>query len=224
MFLIPLLLGFVLDWASAFTAVYSYRLGARRGQLASAVLRNVLGIPLWILGLVLAVRTPAPTLLAPNAVANAMGWLLIATGSLLVTWALASLGLRAAAPSARDALVRRGPYAHVRHPIYDGVLCQFGGSALLRPTWPIVLSCLLGVGWAIVQARTRIPRLCQPGAPLHPPVAEGVTLLAGGKQLQKAFSTPLDSAPPWCYTGTGVRRRTCANSVPNTVRAKSGTS
>jgi protein-S-isoprenylcysteine O-methyltransferase Ste14 len=153
MFLIPLLLGFVLDWASAFTAVYSDRLGERRGQLTSAVLRNVLGIPLWVLGLVLAMRTPAPALLAPNAAANAVGWLLIAAGSLLVTWALASLGLRAAAPSARDTLVRRGPYAHVRHPIYDGVLCQFAGLGLLRPIWPVVLSCLLGVGWAIVQAR-----------------------------------------------------------------------
>ena len=153
MFLIPLLLGFVLDWTSAFTAAYSDRLGERRGQLASAVLRNILGIPLWVLGLVLAMRDPAPALLAPSAVTTAVGWLLIAAGTLLVTWALASLGLRAAAPSARDTLVQRGPYTHVRHPIYDGVLGQFAGLALLQPTWPVLLSCLLGVGWAVVQAR-----------------------------------------------------------------------
>jgi len=153
MFLILLLLGFVLNWASAFTTVYSSRLGERRGQVVSAALRNVVGIPLWVLGLILAMRTSAPTLLAPNAVANAVGWLLIAAGSLLVTWALALLGLRTAAPSTRDTLVRRGPYAHVRHPIYDGVLCQFAGLALIQPTWPVMLSCLLGAGWAVVQAR-----------------------------------------------------------------------
>jgi hypothetical protein len=44
-FLIPLLVGFALAGASAFTAVYSQRWGERGGQLATSILRNFLGIP-----------------------------------------------------------------------------------------------------------------------------------------------------------------------------------
>ena len=52
-FLIPLLLGFALNSASAFTAAYSRRWGEWRGQLASVLLRDVLGIPMWVVGLAL---------------------------------------------------------------------------------------------------------------------------------------------------------------------------
>jgi protein-S-isoprenylcysteine O-methyltransferase Ste14 len=67
--------------------------------------------------------------------------------------ALAALRWRAAAPSVTDTLVRRGPYARVRHPLYDGVFCELAGAVLVRPTWPIALSCLLAAGWLEVQAR-----------------------------------------------------------------------
>lgn len=53
-FLLPLLTGFVLAGASAFTAAYSRRWGERGGRLATSLLRNVLGIPLYFYGLVLA--------------------------------------------------------------------------------------------------------------------------------------------------------------------------
>ena len=62
-FLIPLLAGFAFNSASAFTAAYSRRWGAPAGRLITAVLRNVLGIPVWVAGLVVAARTPAPALL-----------------------------------------------------------------------------------------------------------------------------------------------------------------
>jgi hypothetical protein len=53
MFLIPLLLGFGLNSASAFTAAYSRCWGERGGRLASLLLRNVFGIPVWVIGLAL---------------------------------------------------------------------------------------------------------------------------------------------------------------------------
>jgi len=61
-FLISLLLGFALNSASAFTAAYSRRWGEWRGQLASVLLRDVLGMPMWVVGLALAMRTPSPML------------------------------------------------------------------------------------------------------------------------------------------------------------------
>ena len=79
-FLIPLLLGFALNWASAFTAAYSRRWGARGGQLATLLLRNVLGIPLWAVGLGLAMRTPSPMLFASSPAIDTLGWLLVAAG------------------------------------------------------------------------------------------------------------------------------------------------
>lgn len=53
-FLIPLLIGFAFNWASAFTDFYSKRWGQRAGRLSSFVLRNILGIPVWVYGLALA--------------------------------------------------------------------------------------------------------------------------------------------------------------------------
>ena len=60
-FLIPLLLGFALGGASAFTAAFSRLWGERGGRMATMVLRNLLAIPLWLFGFVLAWRTAAPS-------------------------------------------------------------------------------------------------------------------------------------------------------------------
>jgi protein-S-isoprenylcysteine O-methyltransferase Ste14 len=152
-FLIPLLLGFALNSASTFTAAYSRRWGERRGQLASVLLRDVFGMPVWAVGLALAMRTPSPMLFTSGPVTEALGWLLTAAGSCVILWALLPLGWRAVMPSVRDTLVIRGLYAHVRHPLYCGVLLEFVGLALLNPTQAVVLACALGIGWIVLQAR-----------------------------------------------------------------------
>lgn len=152
-FLIPLLLGFALGGASAFTTAYSRRWGERGGQLVTMILRNVLGIPLWLVGFVLAWLAPASLLFTPSMVTHTLGWLLITVGSIPVIWGHLILGLRTHMPSVRDTLVTRGLYAHVRHPIYAGALLIFVGLALLRPTSSVVLASAIGFGWAIIQAR-----------------------------------------------------------------------
>jgi len=152
-FLIPLLLGFALNGASAFTAAYSRRWGERAGQWVSLLLRNVVGVPLWVIGLGLAVRTPSPTLLTTTPMTGAWGWLMITAGCLIILLALVSLRAPAFMPSTQDTLVRRGLYAHVRHPIYGGVLLEFTGIAMLIPTQAVMVACTLGIGWVFIQAR-----------------------------------------------------------------------
>jgi len=151
--LIPLLLGFGINAASAFTTVYSRWWGERVGRLATVLLRNVLGIPVWVLGLLLAVGAPSRILFTTPVVVRIAGWALMSLGALLQILALAVLRHKAAAPSIHDTLVQRGPYGWMRHPIYAGVLLEFAAIVILQPRLAVLIACLLGVGWAVLQAR-----------------------------------------------------------------------
>jgi protein-S-isoprenylcysteine O-methyltransferase Ste14 len=153
LYLVPLLVGFGFNAASAFTDAFSKRWGERRGQWVTAVLRNVLGIPVWVIGLGFAVRTPSPALFTSSAFLDAAGWTLLVLGAVVQLLALAALRGRAAAPSARDTLVQHGPYAHVRHPIYAGLLLEFVAIVLVKPHETVGLACIIGVGWALLQAK-----------------------------------------------------------------------
>ena len=153
LFLLPLLTGFVLAGASAFTAAYSRRWGERGGRLITSLLRNVLGIPLYFYGLVLAWNTAAPLLFTSGPVSQGQGWILIAAGTLLVIIGHVQMGWRTHMPSIGDALMRRGLYAHVRHPIYAGGLLVFVGLALLQPTVAWLLACVLSCVFFITMGR-----------------------------------------------------------------------
>jgi protein-S-isoprenylcysteine O-methyltransferase Ste14 len=162
LFLVPLLFGFNLT--SAFTTAFSRRWGARTGQWASAILRNVLGIPLWVLGLVLVVREPAAFVFQPAPVVTLLGELGFGAGLIPIALGALALGRRAAAPAIGDGLERRGLYGCVRHPIYAGMLLEFVGLALLRPTRPVLVACAFGLVWVTIQVRleeldvlTRVP-------------------------------------------------------------------
>jgi protein-S-isoprenylcysteine O-methyltransferase Ste14 len=106
-----------------------------------------------VIGLGLAVRTPSPALFHGTLLAEVVGWLLLAAGSGIQLLALFALRSRAAMPSTRDTLVQRGPYAHIRHPIYAGLLLQFAGVVLLRPTRAATLACAIRFAWVHTQAR-----------------------------------------------------------------------
>jgi len=120
-------LGFASNAASAFTGIHSERWGERGGRAASSILRDVLGIPVWVLGLALAVRALFRAFTWPGALMVAAGWTLVALGGEAILWALRSLGRRAAAPSALDTLAANGPYRYVRHPIHVGTFLEFVG-------------------------------------------------------------------------------------------------
>lgn len=152
-FLVPLLLGFALNIASAFTTAYARRWGERRGSVIVFVLRNIFGIPLWVLGLVLAVRTPSPTTFAPTPSTDLLAWSLIAVGAAVTLIALISLRQPAVLPSTQDRLVRTGPYAHMRPPIHTGAMLQLMGVLVLISALPVALACLLSVVWMMFQSR-----------------------------------------------------------------------
>ena len=149
-FLIPLTLGFVLAGASAFTAAYSRRWGEAGGRIATSILRNLLGIPLWLLGFFLAWIQPAAPFFPLSRMTVALGWLTISADSVPVLWGHVQLGWRTYMPSVRDTLVRNGLYARVGHPIYSGEILI--GLALLKPTLAVVLASVLAGVFFLVQA------------------------------------------------------------------------
>lgn len=153
LFLLPLLTGFVLAGASAFTTTYSWRWGERSGRLATSLLRNVLGIPLYMIGLVLAWRATALWLFAPGSVGLGLGVLLIAAGTVLIIVGHLQLGWITHMPALNDPLMNRGLYAHVRHPIYAGSFLFFAGGVFLRPSMPWLLACALSIVFFAVMAK-----------------------------------------------------------------------
>jgi methanethiol S-methyltransferase len=153
LFLIPLLLGFALGGASAFTATYSRRWGERRGALVTAILRNFLGIALWLVGYILAWLQYAPLFFTPNVVTKSLSWLIIFAGAILVSWGHLMLGWRAHFPSMQDTVVRHGMYARVRHPIYTGIFLSLVGFILLNPALPVAVASAVAIGFFILIAR-----------------------------------------------------------------------
>ncbi len=152
MFLLPLLVGFGFNLASAFTAFFCRALGETRGRAATFVLRNVLGIPVWTAGLALAVRARSSQIFGSSAALEIAGWGLLAAGCALITAALFAIGTRAALASTGDALVTSGPYGRVRHPIHSGMLLALAGLVLIKPTRAAALASLLAVGWVVLQS------------------------------------------------------------------------
>jgi len=160
-FLIPLAFGFGCNLASAFTTFFSRRWGERRGSLLTAILRDVLGIPVWVLGVVLALRVSSPRLFVSPMGIKAAGVLAIVAGSALVLLAVATLRGKAAVPSVRDPLVHSGIYSRVRHPIYSGTILQFAGLFLVTPSLTVTLACVLGILWVLAQTRVEEMDLLQ---------------------------------------------------------------
>jgi protein-S-isoprenylcysteine O-methyltransferase Ste14 len=152
LFLIPLIIGFTFNCASALTTFYSRRWGERRGALATVILRDILGIPVWAIGFALAARAESALIFAKTAITNAAGIILIVVGSAIIIYALVTIRSKAAAPSLKDGLVRTGAYARVRHPIHSGTFLEFAGLFLLRPTVPVAVACILGTIWIFVQS------------------------------------------------------------------------
>jgi protein-S-isoprenylcysteine O-methyltransferase Ste14 len=153
LFLIPLVIGFVFNLASALTTAFSRRWGDRRGSLITMILRNILGIPVWAIGFGLAARTQSQLLFSKMIVTDVIGLLIIMAGGLIILIALVAIRLRAVAPSTRDHLVRNSLYAQVRHPIHTGAFLEFAGLFLLKPTQSIAIACVLGVIWVLIQTR-----------------------------------------------------------------------
>jgi protein-S-isoprenylcysteine O-methyltransferase Ste14 len=153
LFLAPLLIGFFFNSASAFTSYYSRLLGERWGRVACVVLRDVLGIPVWVIGYVMAIRAPSAYLNKPTLLTSVLAWLLILAGGVVILLGLKSLKWQAAAPSIQDKLVTQGIYSHIRHPLYSGMLLELIGLFFYIPILTVFVACGLGCIWVMIQAR-----------------------------------------------------------------------
>jgi protein-S-isoprenylcysteine O-methyltransferase Ste14 len=150
-FLFLLVFGFACNLGSAFTTAFSRRWGERHGSLISAILRNILGIPVWMIGFILAARTPSSELFALDVTTTLVGWLLITVGGMIILIALVTMRFRAAKPSIQDKLAQSGIYAYMRHPIHAGTLLEFIGLVLIVPILTMALACGLGIVWVLIQ-------------------------------------------------------------------------
>ncbi|HEY0704192.1 MAG TPA: isoprenylcysteine carboxylmethyltransferase family protein [Candidatus Acidoferrales bacterium] len=79
------------------------------------------------------------------------GWLALG-GVLFAVWARATIGRNWSAEvqiKQDHQLIRTGPYAHIRHPIYTGILMAVAGSALAIGEYRALLGLVvLGLGFA----------------------------------------------------------------------------
>jgi protein-S-isoprenylcysteine O-methyltransferase Ste14 len=83
----------------------------------------------------------------PGAVLPLLGTALVAAGLVIAVWARVHLGRnwsRQVVVKQNHALIRSGPYAVVRHPIYTGVLLGLLGTALAIGEWRGLLALVCG--------------------------------------------------------------------------------
>jgi protein-S-isoprenylcysteine O-methyltransferase Ste14 len=152
-FLVPLISGFISNVASSFTTFYSDKWGKTRGRIFTVVLRDITGIPVWASGFVLAIRESEVFVFGISLSAQVTGWLMILAGAVVIVIALASIGIKAAAPSTEDTLVNKGIYSVIRNPIHSGTFLEFTGIFFLHPSFNTGLAFLLGCLWIFCQTK-----------------------------------------------------------------------
>jgi protein-S-isoprenylcysteine O-methyltransferase Ste14 len=118
----------------------------------SALSRAAHLVPLAIAGLLLWIPTIAgggflfQRFMPQTLLTYWTGTLLLALGLAFSVWARVYLGRNwSATVTVKEdhELIRGGPYALVRHPIYSGLLLAFIGSAIARAQWRGVLAVLI---------------------------------------------------------------------------------
>ena len=85
-----------------------------------------------------------PYRLFPEAwIGHAAGWPVVAAATLLVIWAVVTMGRTGEHPSvhkATRAIVSTGPYAYTRNPMYLSLILVYAGIVLIFNTlWPVIL-------------------------------------------------------------------------------------
>jgi protein-S-isoprenylcysteine O-methyltransferase Ste14 len=139
-------IAWLIYWRVSATGVKAVR------RRESALSRGAHLVPLAIAGLLLWIPTIAGggilfRRFMPHTLASYWtGTLLLALGLAFSVWARVYLGRNwSATVTVKEdhELIRGGPYALVRHPIYSGLLLAFIGSAIARAEWRGVLAVLI---------------------------------------------------------------------------------
>lgn len=152
-FLLLLILGFISNLASAFTTTFSEKWGSKTGTFITIILRDVTGIPLWAVGIVMAIRVSSEFFYEVTLPVKIIGWIIIGIGAVIITIALISIRSKAAAPSTGDTLVNKGIYSMVRHPIHSGTFLEFAGIFILRPSLQAGIAAAIGLIWILLQSK-----------------------------------------------------------------------
>jgi len=99
--------------------------------------------------------TPRTMGLGPDAVP--LGLSLVLLGLLIVAWALWKLGIGmpGGVETLAPALVTRGPYRWIRHPVYAGMTVALVGYAVAARSWPGVVLTLAVFGPAAIYRASR---------------------------------------------------------------------
>jgi protein-S-isoprenylcysteine O-methyltransferase Ste14 len=152
-FLIPLLIGFSSNLASAFTFNYSEKWGRQTGTFVTILLRDIFGIPVWAAGFLLAIRGSEDLLYNETIFNRIAGWGIILAGGMIILFALATIRKKAAAPATGDKLVQTGFYSIIRHPIHSGTFLEFAGLFILWPSLTVGIATLIGTIWIYFQSK-----------------------------------------------------------------------
>ncbi len=125
--------------------------------------------PLLIGALLFAVPRWAPRalkarFLPPGNLPWLLGTILVAAGLGFSVWARRHLGRNWSAEvvvKEGHALIRSGPYAHVRHPIYTGILLAFLGTAVSIGEWRALLAVPFALLAFVLKSRLEEGRMRQ---------------------------------------------------------------
>lgn len=91
-----------------------------------------------------------------NAIAITIGMVLLLSGLFFAIWARVTLGRFWSGSVAlidNQPVIKEGPYAVIRHPIYAGVIAMLWGSFLLAPIGFILFTAVLGTAFLLWKSR-----------------------------------------------------------------------
>ena len=133
------------------------RTGARRQDKGSHAVILVLAVAGILLGLLLAYKVPATTIISGSMFFFWLGIFLLYAGIALRFYAIAVLGAfftTSVAVASKQTVIETGPYRFIRHPSYTGFLLTWLGLGLsLTNNW---LSLLVMMGCALIGFSYRI--------------------------------------------------------------------
>ncbi len=138
-------LAWLIYWAMAARGVKETRWQESSGSRASHY------VPLVLAGLCYMAPDGLPSILHERFLPQSLtltliGLAVVAAGLAYSAWARAHLGRNwSATVTVKEGheLIRSGPYAHVRHPIYSGIILAFVGMALVYGEWRGVAAIVL---------------------------------------------------------------------------------
>lgn len=153
--------GWLLYWL--LSALYVKRARWREPALSAAV--HV--VPLAAMALLFAAphafpQTLSRRFLPPSTLGPAAGLLLVAAGLALAAWARTHLGGNWSGTitlKEEHALIASGPYRHIRHPIYSGLLLALLGTAVAIGEWRGLVGFALALFAFLCRSRVEEARM-----------------------------------------------------------------